>query len=235
MPGPATSTPLVVPLDQAAGLGLGADRIGSKAANLAQLVAAGFPIPPAFVIPADAFADWPQVQAVLPAVVSALGDGPLAVRSSAAAEDLAGASYAGLYESFLDVGRDQFADAVRRCWASATSQRVTTYQHHHQQPQDRPAMAVLVQRMVHPDAAGVPSPPTRSPAPATRSWSAPSAAWVSGWWPARPAATSGLSATARPPASAQPYEPSTPTRPWRWPPWPAGSSNTSASPRTWSG
>jgi rifampicin phosphotransferase len=155
MPGPATSTPLVVPLDQAAGLGLGADRIGSKAANLAQLVAAGFPIPPGFVIPADAFADWPQVQAVLPAAASALGDGPLAVRSSAAAEDLAGASYAGLYESFLDVGRDQLADAVRRCWASATSQRVTTYQHHHQQPQDRPAMAVLVQRMVHPDAAGV--------------------------------------------------------------------------------
>jgi rifampicin phosphotransferase len=157
MPGPAvTSTPPVVPLDQATGLGLGADRIGSKAANLAQLVPAGFPIPPGFVIPVDAVADWPQVQAALPAAASALGDGPLAVRSSAAAEDLAGASYAGLYESFLDVERDQLADAVRRCWEAAASQRVTAYQqHHHQQSQDRPGMAVLVQRMVHPVAAGV--------------------------------------------------------------------------------
>jgi len=156
MPGPAaTSIPLVVPLDQAAGLGLGADRIGSKAANLAQLVAAGFPIPPGFVILADAVADWPQVQAALPAAASALGDGLLAVRSSAAAEDLAGASYAGLYETFLNVDPDQLADAVRRCWESATSQRVTSYQQHHRQPQDRPPMAVLVQRMVHPDAAGV--------------------------------------------------------------------------------
>jgi rifampicin phosphotransferase len=81
----ATSTPLVVPLDQAAGLGLGADRIGSKAANLAQLVAAGFPIPPGFVLPTDVFANWSRIQAALPAAASALGGGPLAVRSSAAA------------------------------------------------------------------------------------------------------------------------------------------------------
>jgi phosphohistidine swiveling domain-containing protein len=156
MPRPAAaSTPLVVPLDRAAGLGLGADRIGSKAASLAQLIAAGFPIPQGLVIPADAFADWPHVQAALPAAASTLGDGPLAVRSSAAAEDLAGASYAGLYESFLDVDHEQLADAVRRCWESSVNQRVSTYQQHHQQPQDRSAMAVLVQRMVHPDAAGV--------------------------------------------------------------------------------
>jgi rifampicin phosphotransferase len=151
----ARSTPLVVSLDQAAALGLGSERIGSKAANLAQLAAAGFPVPPGFVIPADAFADWPQVQAALPAAASTLGDSRLAVRSSAAAEDLAGASYAGLYETFLDVDPDQVADAVRRCWESATSQRVTAFQQRHQHAQDRPAMAVLVQRMVHPDAAGV--------------------------------------------------------------------------------
>jgi rifampicin phosphotransferase len=156
----AEPSALVVPLDRAAGLD--ADRIGSKAANLAQLVAAGFPIPAGLVIPVDAFATWPQVQAALPAVASTLGDGPLAVRSSAAAEDLAGASYAGLYETFLDVDRDQLTEAVRRCWESATSQRVTAYQRHHQQAPGRPAqgvgrpaMAVLVQRMVHPDAAGV--------------------------------------------------------------------------------
>ncbi len=177
----AQPAPLVVGLDQAGALGLGAEQLGSKAANLARLLAAGFPVPPGFVVPAGAFARWEQVQAALPAAAEALGGGRLAVRSSAVAEDLAGASYAGLYETFLDVGRDHLADAVRRCWESATSQRVTAYQQHardhdpqqpqqaqqwpqHQQassgpgsdPHPRPeAMAVLVQRMVNPKAAGV--------------------------------------------------------------------------------
>jgi phosphohistidine swiveling domain-containing protein len=163
MPGPAAASgPLIVPLHQATSLGLEAERIGGKAANLARLVAAGFPIPPGFVIPADAFADWPRVEVALPAAAATLGDGPLAVRSSAAAEDQAGASYAGLYETFLDVARDHLAEAVRRCRESATSRRVSTYQQHHQHAPGssgvdggRPAMAVLIQRMVHPDAAGV--------------------------------------------------------------------------------
>jgi pyruvate,water dikinase len=140
---------------------LDADRIGSKAANLARLAAAGFPVPAGLVIPTDAFAQWPELQVTLPVAANTLGEGPFAVRSSAAAEDLAGASYAGLYETFLDVDRDHLAEAVRRCWESASSQRVAAYQQHRQQAPDgpadprRPGMAVLVQRMVHPDAAGV--------------------------------------------------------------------------------
>jgi phosphohistidine swiveling domain-containing protein len=160
--GPAAEpSALVVPLDQAAGLGLGTDRIGSKAANLARLAAAGFPVPAGLVIPTDAFARWPELQAALPEAARSLGEGSLAVRSSAAAEDLAGASYAGLYETFLDVDRDQLAEAVRRCWESTSSQRVTAYQHHRQQAPDGsagpepPGMAVLVQRRIHPNAAGV--------------------------------------------------------------------------------
>jgi pyruvate,water dikinase len=155
---------LIVPLDQAAALGLGADRLGSKAANLARLLAAGFPVPAGLAIPADAFTHWQELQAALPAAADALSGERLAVRSSATAEDLAGASYAGLYESFLDVERNQLADAVRRCWQSASSQRVAAYKADHQQHQ-QPAgqglppgpegMAVLVQRMVHPHAAGV--------------------------------------------------------------------------------
>ncbi len=160
---------LIVPLDQAAGPGLGADQLGGKAATLARLVAAGFPVPPGFVVPVDAFARWQELEAALPAAADAPGGGRLAVRSSAVAEDLAGASYAGLYETFLNVDRDHLVDAVRRCWESATSQRVTAYQHARQQGPEQPqqasggpgprpgpgAIAVLVQRMVHPDAAGV--------------------------------------------------------------------------------
>ena len=55
----AEPSALVVPLDRAAPLGLDADRIGSKAANLARLATAGFPVPAGLVIPTDAFARWP--------------------------------------------------------------------------------------------------------------------------------------------------------------------------------
>jgi pyruvate,water dikinase len=84
-----------------------------------------------------------------------------AVRSSAAAEDLAGASFAGQYETVLDVGLDELPDAVRRVVDSAASARVSAYRQAH--PQAAPAnssgagggMAVLVQVMVPADAAGV--------------------------------------------------------------------------------
>ena len=62
------------------------------------------------------------------------------------------ASYAGLYETFLDVPPDELADAVRRCFAAAGGERVLAY---HQRHGGAPPMAVLVQRMVDPVAAGV--------------------------------------------------------------------------------
>jgi pyruvate, water dikinase len=81
-----------------------------------------------------------------------LGDGPVAVRSSAAAEDAADASYAGEHDSYLDVvGADAVADAVVSCWASLYTARAVAYR------RGRPAgaMAVVVQRMVAARAAGV--------------------------------------------------------------------------------
>ena len=54
-----------------------------------------------------------------------LGQGPFAVRSSAAAEDLPDASYAGLYETYLNVERDRIGEAARRCFPSAAPHRVS--------------------------------------------------------------------------------------------------------------
>jgi pyruvate,water dikinase len=74
------------------------------------------------------------------------------VRSSAAAEDAADASYAGEHDSYLDVvGADAVADAVVACWASLYTARAVAYR------RGRPAgaMAVVVQRMVAARAAGV--------------------------------------------------------------------------------
>jgi rifampicin phosphotransferase len=134
---------------------------GAKAARLGQLRAAGFPVPEGFVVTTEAFLRYAGDRALADHLVSALaaaaaeiGDGPLAVRSSSSAEDLDDASYAGMYETVLGVrGAEALVRAVRRCWASASAARVQAY--HGDPARGLPAMAVLVQRLVEADAAGV--------------------------------------------------------------------------------
>jgi rifampicin phosphotransferase len=139
--------------------GLGSEVAGTKAATLARLASRGFRVPEGFVVTAAACdrmvagADiprevWPEVLSQL----ERLGDGPLAVRSSGLAEDLAGASYAGQYDTVLGVeGPEAVATAIGRCLASATSEQVRAYRG----SDARPQMAVLVQQMVPAEAAGV--------------------------------------------------------------------------------
>ena len=152
------------------------ERAGVKAANLGELARAGFPVPDGFVLTTDAFdrfladnALGPDISreaaiaATLPADVAeallaaanALGDIPLAVRSSGSAEDLPDASFAGQYETVLDVyGAEALIAAVRRVFASAFSPRVIVY-HAAKGQHTRARMAVLVQRQVEASAAGV--------------------------------------------------------------------------------
>ncbi|MFR9779492.1 PEP/pyruvate-binding domain-containing protein [Micromonospora sp. MS34] len=125
---------------------------GGKAAVLAELSAAGFPVPPGIVVTTAALDDA-QLDDRLAAVAEGLGGDRFAVRSSGAAEDLPDASYAGLYETYLNVPADGLGEAVRRCFAAAASERVTAY--HQRQGGAMAAMAVLVQVMVDPVAAGV--------------------------------------------------------------------------------
>ncbi|HET8787501.1 MAG TPA: PEP/pyruvate-binding domain-containing protein, partial [Actinomycetes bacterium] len=137
--------------------------LGTKAASLARLAGAGFPVPAGVVVTAAAAADWDQAWTRLRSAVAGFGgrDRRFAVRSSATAEDLAGASFAGQYETVLDVGLDELPDAVRQVVDSAASARVAAYRQAH--PQAVPAdssgstggMAVLVQVMVPAEAAGV--------------------------------------------------------------------------------
>src|SRR5439155_9232686 len=60
---------------------------------------------------------------------AALGaEAPVAVRSSATAEDLPGASFAGQQDTYLNVtGAEALVDAVRRCWASLWTDRAVAY------------------------------------------------------------------------------------------------------------
>ncbi|MET0520916.1 MAG: PEP/pyruvate-binding domain-containing protein [Jiangellaceae bacterium] len=124
---------------------------GAKAGVLADLTAAGFTVPPGFVVP-EAALDDPGFEAALVSAARRLGGDRFAVRSSARAEDQPDASYAGLYETFLGVPTVGLVDAVQRCFAAASLDRVRV---HRQRHAGLPGMAVLVQVMVDPTTAGV--------------------------------------------------------------------------------
>ena len=88
---------------------------------------------------------WPSVTKV-----------PVAVRSSATAEDLPSASFAGQQDTFLNVvGVDAVLDAVRRCWASLWTDRAVSYRADAGIDAPRVRLAVVVQRMVDAQVAGV--------------------------------------------------------------------------------
>jgi rifampicin phosphotransferase len=86
-----------------------------------------------------------------------LGEGgAYAVRSSATAEDLADASFAGQYDTCLNVRSEkQLLDAVRQCWLSLFTDRAIIYRARHGFDHRQVELAIVVQRMVLPDVAGV--------------------------------------------------------------------------------
>lgn len=89
-----------------------------------------------------------------------LGPGPVAVRSSATAEDTAGASFAGMHRTITDVPvvgdgvERRVVEAVHDCWVSLFAERAVAYRAQRGLAEE-PAIAVVVQRMLDPIAAGV--------------------------------------------------------------------------------
>ena len=168
---------------------------GGKGASLARMTAMGMPVPPGFVVPADALeAALAETVAAIRAVLARgedagdlapiaeearalvraadsggafprelaaayarLGDGdvPVAVRSSATAEDSEAASFAGQQETYLHVrGVDPIVERIRDCWCSFFTERALFYRREKGSLRDL-GMAVVVQRMVEPDVSGV--------------------------------------------------------------------------------
>ena len=126
--------------------------VGGKAAGLAALMVKGVSVPPAFVI---VHAEGGLDQAAILDAYRALGGGAVAVRSSALAEDGEEASFAGQFESFLNVeGEDRLLQAVRDCVDASASARVDAYRET-QTAAPQIGMAVIVQRMVPAGTAGV--------------------------------------------------------------------------------
>jgi rifampicin phosphotransferase len=129
---------------------------GNKAATLAVLRRAGFAVPPGLVVSAKSLGaadhELPAaVRAGLMQVPDLLGPGPWAVRSSSTVEDGEQASFAGQFETVLNVDRDGLAEAVLRCWLSGLAERVKAYRGDHAAG----SMAILIQPMIPADVAGV--------------------------------------------------------------------------------
>ena len=156
------------------------DAVGGKAAGLVQLARAGMQVPPGFVITSHAYthaidrlvADVrtlaelrEQLLAVeLPvalvdevkAEVADLGPGSWAVRSSALGEDDAEHSFAGQHLTVLDVQTfSGLLDAIREVWAATLEEHALRYRTRLSVSAVPRGVAVIVQRMVQPDVAGV--------------------------------------------------------------------------------
>jgi phosphoenolpyruvate synthase/pyruvate phosphate dikinase len=139
--------------------------VGGKAASLSRL-AAGYRVPPGFALTARALglAAPDLARGVVPLPLrahiaeayGALGEGRVAVRSSAIDEDGDAHSFAGQHETFLNVeGVDPIAEAVVLCFASAFTARALDYRLHVGLPVDHIGLAILVQSQILADSAGV--------------------------------------------------------------------------------
>src|SRR6266576_2109747 len=133
-------------------------RFGAKATGLGAAARAGMPIPPGVALSGtivDAIAAGDE--AALELLVTGAGSliGPLAVRSSAADEDGADASFAGQHLTLLNVPTvDDLSAAVREIWLSANSDSAITYRQR-VGLFVRPSIGVVVQSLLDPDVAGV--------------------------------------------------------------------------------
>jgi pyruvate, water dikinase len=146
--------------------------VGGKAANLSRL-AAHHRVPPGFCLTTAAYerargrgavrrAGAPHLREALASAYARLGDRAgtpepgVAVRSSAVDEDGAQASFAGQHETYLNVsGAAAVAEAVERCWDSASAERALEYRRQQGLELDAVRLAVLVQHLVRADLAAV--------------------------------------------------------------------------------
>jgi pyruvate,water dikinase len=172
--------------------------VGGKGANLGELTNAQIPVPPGFIVTAQAYYDFlaetgiseqiknllaginrqdsKQLQQIAEEVQQVIikaeipvdlvkmvkeayrkmGKGLVAVRSSATAEDLPDASFAGQQSTFLNVqGESQVVEAIKACWASLFNARAIFYRTEQNYDHLLVGIAVPVQRMVQSEASGV--------------------------------------------------------------------------------
>lgn len=160
---------------------LAAGQVGAKAAGILRLRANGFNVPDGFCVISDAYTEHLRMakadvadkdphairKAIIQMPLSSLLvaqieshycqlSSPVAVRSSATAEDLPEHSFAGQYDTFLSItDLEECLSAVKKCWASVWTERAVQYRLKKGIDSAAVDMAVLVQTQVNADSAGV--------------------------------------------------------------------------------
>lgn len=164
---------------------------GGKGANLGEMTKAGIPVPPGVVLTAAAYDQYIESNGIetgkdIPAkqIRESIINGKLtsqikkeiisyykrigeesrvAVRSSATAEDLDDASFAGQQETYLNVvGLENLLESIKRCYASLWGDRAVSYRRTHGYGGANVSLAVVIQQMIESDTSGVMF--TRNPA-----------------------------------------------------------------------
>lgn len=135
--------------------------VGGKGASLGELAKAGFPVPSGFVVITEAFKNFREQEfsedfkEQIFKVFDELSAPRVAVRSSAVAEDSPKASWAGQFETFLNVGRVELLGKIRDCGNSAQSERARAYAAQQGVKPEKILVAVVVQKMVDSQVSGV--------------------------------------------------------------------------------
>ena len=158
--------------------------VGGKGANLGEMFNAGLPVPDGFCVTGEAFDEymkrngfdqqasadnetlrskiaqgqlWAALEQEISECYGALGQNArVAVRSSATAEDLPEASFAGQQETYLNVvGREPLMLAIKKCFASLYSARAVTYRKQANFDTVKVSLAVVIQKMVESEVSGV--------------------------------------------------------------------------------
>jgi phosphoenolpyruvate synthase/pyruvate phosphate dikinase len=139
---------------------LDAGLIGGKAKALAQLYQNGFPIPNGFVATTEFFNLYLKdsgisandIKTIFKYIDECSSRGLVAVRSSATVEDSNKQSFAGQFDTFLKIKKEDVPEAIRKCWQSLFSPRVSRYA---KNGNNTRKMAVLIQEMIYPEVSGV--------------------------------------------------------------------------------
>ena len=135
--------------------------VGGKAASLGEMLQNNLPIPDGFVLTTKAYKEFHDKQISeeskneIFTAFRSLHTDRVAVRSSAIAEDSFTASWAGQLNSYLNIEKKELIHAIRKCWNSIDSKRAKTYALHHDIPESRNAVAVVIQKMIYAETAGV--------------------------------------------------------------------------------
>lgn len=132
--------------------------IGGKAYNLHKLIKLGLPVPKAFAIPAavhtsDDNTKIDRLHSHIKSHEDLKPHAKYAVRSSGVGEDGDGNSYAGIFESYLNVPHHEILPAVQNVWQSVDNSRSRMYSDERSTAIE--GMAVVIQEMVDADYAGV--------------------------------------------------------------------------------